>query len=333
MIEIKAISFEEAERLARENSLALPIEQTQAWVRYQSTIPGRGSWGRALAISDNGKCLAIITFVKYQTHGYSYLRSLHGPVWVAKPTPQQEAVVFQALRRYIHKVDKSIVFVRLGAWYDGATEPVLSTIPYNSTVIVDLAGTDEEILARMRSRGRYDVRKALRESPAECADETDQANESFDEYYDVMVDTAQRDGFTPASKSTYHRMLTVLGKERCRFYVGRINGEVSNWCIVTINDNQAVYYYGSSRSDMRKLRAPDKLFYFMFCDLAKQGIESIDLMGIGSEEYPALNTLNQFKTKFTPEVTAVAVDRDLPVRPLFYKALQTAKRVRARMKR
>lgn len=277
--------------------------------------------------------LALITFIAYKTHGFTYLRSLHGPVWVEKPTQELEEAAFQELRKYIRSIDKSIVFVRLGTWYADNAQPVLSTLPYDNTVIVNLEGSPDDILARMRKRGRYDVRKALRESPAQCADETDQAIESFDEYYQVMVDTAQRDGFTPAPQSTYHDMLSILGKEHCRLYAGRVNGEISNWCIITINDNHAVYYYACMRTEMRKLRTPDKLFFYIFKDLASQGITSIDLMGIGSEQYPALNTLNVFKTKFTNEITVVAPDRDLPVHKLTYRLLRAAKKIRTLLKK
>ena len=75
----------------------------------------------------------------------------------------------------------------------------------------------------------------------------------------------------------------------------------------------------------------DKLVYFECCDLgANRGCADYDMMAIGSDFSPKLKGLNEFKTKFTKEVTAVAPDRDLPVRPLMYKALVTAKRLRDR---
>ena len=47
--------------------------------------------------------------------------------------------------------------------------PRAVTVPYDQTVIVDLTGGDDKILERMVARGRQNVRKALRESPATCA--------------------------------------------------------------------------------------------------------------------------------------------------------------------
>ena len=107
----------------------------------------------------------------------------------------------------VKKADKSIAFLRIDTWFADGTEKVLSTVPYDQTVVIDITGGDDEILARMKRRGRRDVRKSLRECPAEVADETDKALTDFSEYYDVMVETGQRDGFTPAPMSDYSDMI------------------------------------------------------------------------------------------------------------------------------
>lgn len=331
MLRVDELTEEQVRALHDEHHMVSPIEQTPAWARYQASIEGREPWGW-LGIYEDEQFLAYALVIAYHTHGYTYLNVAHGPCWVNKPDEQRETQAFAALRTFVHSRDKSVVFVRLAAWNATLTSPVLSTIAYDSTVVVDLHGGDEEILRRMPSRGRANVRKALRESPAECADETQRALRGFDEYYGVMVDTAQRDGFTPAPASTYASMLRELGPEHARLYVGRINGVVSNWCLMTLNDNQAVYYYGCMSTAVRKLRAPDKLFYYAFCDLGRQGYDTLDMMGIGSPFCPQLNTLNQFKTKFAPKITTIAPARDLPVRSHFYAALVQAKALRAKLR-
>ena len=68
----------------------------------------------------------------------------------------------------------------------------------------------------MKPRGRRDVRKALRECTLSFSDETERALASFEEYYEVMVETGARDGFSPAPIEDYRSMLRVLGPEHCR---------------------------------------------------------------------------------------------------------------------
>ena len=333
MIQVNEISHDELEARASELGVNLPIEQTVIWSSYQATIPGRTPWGCA-EIARDGQAIALVSFLDYETHGYHYLRAAHGPVWAEAPDEATEAEALRALVSYIHGRDKKVAFARLAV--AGEPEdvcPVLSTRPYNQTVVIDLAGgTEEDILGRMKPRGRRDVRKALRESPAACADETELAAESFAEYYDVMVETGKRDDFVPAPCSDYEDMIRILGPEHCRVYTGRIDGRVVTWSIVTISGTRAVRYYGASRSESMRQHVTDKLVLFECVDLFQnKGCADYDMMGIGSDFAPELMGLNEFKTKFAKNgVVDVAPDRDLPIRKAFYKALQTAKKLRDR---
>lgn len=327
MFTIEAIDHPAMERAAQELGVTLPIEQTQVWAEYQKDIDGRTPWG-CLAVSKDGTLVAVLSLIDMLTHGYHYLRSMHGPVWAAKPSEDDERAAVKAIAAYVHAHDRKVVFLRIDLWYTPGTYPVLSTVPYDQTVVIDLAGGDEEILKRMKRRGRRDVRKALRECPAECADETRQALESFEEYYDIMVETGERDGFKPAPITDYSDMLAALGADHCRVFAARIDGKVVAWSIVTVNDGHAVRYYAAMRSDVMRLHVTDKLLYSECCILGSQGIAAYDLMGIGSDFSPTLKGLNEFKTKFTEEVTPVAPGRDVPLRKAFYGALRLAKRIR-----
>ena len=327
-MDIREITLADMAQEAEKRELMLPIEQTEIWARYQATIPGRTPWG-ALAASVDGEDVAYAAFFDYETHGYHYLNSIHGPIWVHEPTEEEESELAQALTDYLHKHDRKQVFIRMAVKHDIVeSHPVLSTLPYDHTVVIDITGGDDAILSRMKPRGRRDVRKALRESPATCADETEAATKSFEEYYQVMVETGKRDGFAPAPISDYEDMIRDLGPEHCRVYAGRVDGKVATWSIVTISGKRAVRYYGASLNEFMRQHVTDKLVYFECCDLsANKGITSYDMMGIGSEFAPSLMGLNEFKCKFTKETTEVAPSRDIPVRHGFYTLLIKARDV------
>ncbi|KAB5606701.1 lipid II:glycine glycyltransferase FemX [Bifidobacterium jacchi] len=325
----------DCERLEAEASAAgvtLPIEQTAIWARYQADIPGRRPWG-AYIIRRDGKPAAFISLIDYQTHGYHYLRSLHGPTWIDKPDEATEQQVVQELRKAVHARDHGIVFLRIDTWFADGSYPVLSTVPYDATVVIDVTGGDDAILARMKRRGRRDVRKSLRECPAECADETSRALADFSEYYDVMVETGKRDGFTPAPIGDYADMIKALGADHCRVFAARIDDRVVAWSIVTVNGTHAVRYYAGMRSEVMRMHVTDKLLYSECCMLGSQGVTEYDLMGIGSDFAPSLKGLNEFKTKFTEEITPVAPGRDVPVRRAFYGALRLAQKLRHAVRR
>ena len=328
MIEAKEISIDELEAKAAELGMNLPIEQTAVWAGYQATIDGREPWG-CVALEQDGKVLALASLFDYETHGYHYLRSNHAPVWAEKPTEEVESAGIDALATYVRAKDKRQKFMRISINAElPSTTPVLSGIPYDRTVVIDVTGGQEDILSRMKPRGRRDVRKSLRESPAVCADETEKAAESFEEYYDVMRETGSRDGFNPAPCSDYEDMIRLLGPKHCRVFAGRIDGRVVTWSIVTIEGTRAVRYYGASRNETMRQHVTDKLVLFECCALGELGCLDYDMMAIGSEFSPKLMGLNEFKTKFTKQVTEVAPDRDVPLHGMFYKALTTAKRLR-----
>lgn len=316
--------------------IELPIEQTGVWADFQAGIPGRRPWG-SLLIRDHGAgdaVVAVISLIDMETHGYHYLRSIHGPAWKAKPTPQQEEAALEALLKFIRLHDKHVAFVRIDTWYSHPGEqPVLSTVPYNATVVLDVTGGEDEILSRMKPRGRRDVRKALRECPAEIADETQQAAADFTDYYKVMVETARRDGFNPAPMSDYTDMIKALGPDHCRVFAGRVDGKVVAWAIVAAEGKTGIYYYASMLSEVRRLHVPDKLLFTVATTLGQEGFEKLDLMGIGNDFAPSLKSLNEFKTKFSKEITEVAAAHDFPLKKGLYKGLVLLKELRGKLRR
>lgn len=323
-----AVEPQEFEKEAAELGLNLPIEQTQVWATYESTIPGRSDWG-TYKLVDGQDAVAFIRFYDYETHGYHYLRANHAPVWVIEPTPQQESDGLDAIAAYVSKSGRKEVFCRLAVKAElPQTSPVLSTIPYSETVVIDLSGSDEDILSRFKPRGRRDVRKALRESPAKYADETELATKDFSDFYDVIVETGQRDGFVPAPQSDYEDMIRILGPEHCRVYAGRVDSRVVTWSIVTMNGTRAVRYYGASRTETKRAHVTDALVYFECCDLAKnKGMSDYDMMGIGNDFAPTLKGLNEFKCKFSKQTVQIAPDRDLPLHELEYDMLQKTRKI------
>lgn len=331
MISFREIDCERLEEEVRSAGLVLPIEQTGEWAAYEDSREGRTPWG-VLRAERDGEPVAWMLLVDYETHRYHYLSSHHGPIWAEEPSAEQEEELLSALVEYVRGKDKRIWFIRLAVAHElPITRPVLSTVPYDTTIHVDIAGKDqEEIIASMKKRGRRDVRKALRESPIICSEETEKGRENFDEYHAVMVETGERDGFVPAPSEAYRDFLRALGGDHSRLYVGRLeDGTITNWSIETISGTYATHYYAAMRSDFMRNFVADRLLIHVLSDLAKDGVETVDLMGIGSDFSPSLMGLNTFKTKYSENTVAVAPDRDVPVNTVAYGALQAAKKARS----
>ncbi len=334
MVEARPIPIEQLIAAAHEAGLRVPIEQTELWGAYEETIEGRGLWG-SYVIAEGETPLAFVTLTSMDTHGYRYLRSLHGPLWVEAPDAARESEGLAALAAAVRERERSVAFLRLAIAHElPETRPVLSTVPYDKTVVMDLHGGDEDaIFADMKPRGRRDVRKALRECPAVFADETETASEDFSPYYAVMQETAERDGFVPAPASDYQDLLDLLAPDHARLFAGRVDGVVRAWTLATLMDGYAVRYYAASSSETRRQHIPDMMIIRECVALAGLGCAYYDHMGIGSDFSPSLSSLNEFKTKFSKEVVDVAPNRDLPLRKNFYRALEAAKGLKGRIGR
>lgn len=125
-----------------------------------------------------------------------------------------------------------------------------------------------------------------------------------------MCETAVRDGFVPHDIGFYRNMVECLG-DNCKFFVGRIDGEIVCWSITTVFDGVGVQYFAATSALARRLKCYDQLVFFVACYLRDLGVGLFDLMAIGSDFSPSLLGLNEFKTKFAKDVVRVAPSRDV----------------------
>lgn len=322
---IRLVPLEDEEFAALTADVDLPVEQSLAWDAYDRAVPGRRPWKRFAFYVDD-EVTAVLALTEYLGRGFRYLWAKHGPVWLVPPTPDLERMLRERLVTGVRAVDPRLVFVRLHAthWAEDLHE-LLQSVTYDRTVVVELAGrSDEDLLAGMKKRGRRDLRKGLREQPVECTDETGISAADFAELYDVLRETADRDGFGVHPMNVYTAMLDALGPQHARLFVGRYAGEVQAWVIVTVHDGAATAYYAASTARGRAHDAPTQLYWHILRTLRDEGVRTFDFMGIGSPLAPSLEALTTMKTKFNPEVTEVPPAWDVPVRPWTYAALVKA---------
>ena len=321
----RIVALQPADFLSRAEiaGVDLPLEQSPTWDRFDAAVQGREPYGR-YAWQMDGKDRAFISLTAYEGTGFHCLWAKEGPVWNGEPTAREEENFHTDLMRALKK-DRKYAFVRLHAHHRSARlHELLQSIPFDRTVVLDLSLSSDDLMASMKKRGRRDVRKSLRNEDMVAGEETDKALEIFDELYELLKETGDRDGFGIAPMSSYTTMLEALGGEHARLFTVRSRGEVYCWGIVIVNGPLATYYYAASSAAGRKAGAPDLLVWYMTEQLRESGVTSFDLMGIDSERAPQLAGVRGFKTKFSEEITEVAGAWDLPLQPLKYKGLTLA---------
>jgi peptidoglycan pentaglycine glycine transferase (the first glycine) len=189
-------------------------------------------------------------------------------------------------------------------WLHGPEwRPSAECIQPRRTIIVDLKPTEEEILARMKPKWRYNIhlsaRKGIEVSTASAP--------QIDTFYHLMQITGVRDAFAIHSRDYYQRALELFeGLGRVRLFVASYAGQPLASLMAYAFNGQSWYMYGASSDEHRELMPNHQLQWRAMQWAKAQGCMQYDLWGIPdvATDSPtaALTGVERFKAGFGGEV-------------------------------
>jgi lipid II:glycine glycyltransferase (peptidoglycan interpeptide bridge formation enzyme) len=146
------------------------------------------------------------------------------------------------------------------------------------TIIVDLKGSDEEILARMKQKTRYNIRLAEKKGV------TVRAWDDLGAFHKMLLITGGRDGFGIHSRAYYQRAYELLHPQhKGELLLAEYQGKPLAALFVARNGNRAYYLYGAS-TEAERNRMPTYLLQWEAMKWAKtHGCEEYDLWGVPDE--------------------------------------------------
>jgi peptidoglycan pentaglycine glycine transferase (the first glycine) len=166
---------------------------------------------------------------------------------------------------------------------------LLITSPQNiqppRTIIVDIKGSEEEILSRMKQKTRYNIRLAEKKGVSV------RAWNDVESFHKMMLLTGERDGFGVHSLEYYRRAYDLLHpKQMGELLLAEYQGKPLAALFVARNGNRAYYLYGASTDEERN-RMPTYLLQWEAMKWAKAcGCEEYDLWGVPDEDAATLET-------------------------------------------
>jgi lipid II:glycine glycyltransferase (peptidoglycan interpeptide bridge formation enzyme) len=320
----------------------VPIEQAPAWDAFDRAVEGRTPWRRLAVLEGADAVVALIALTEFEGRGFTYLWAKHGPMWPSRPTADAEAAVRRALVEYVRAEAPSVAFVRMHAWHEAPDlHELLQTVTYDTTVVIDLTRSEDEILASFTKRGRYKTRKVLKDEDMTVTDESGMSAEEFRELYEIYRETAERDGFGIFPMDVYTTMLESLG-EHARVFVARRHdtgpdgdlkpGRAVSWVISLVHDGAGVDFYAGGNREARDTNAAILLKWKIFTTLKAEGVKRYDLMGVGSDRAPQLAGVGEFKHQFGDDVRVDGA-WDVPVKAARYRALVLALKLKRALRR
>lgn len=219
--------------------------------------------------------------------------------------------------------------------YDFAFQPnaaPLTTIQSRTTYVLDIAGkTADEIFANFHSKWRYNIRLAGRKG-VECRVCT--TEEGLDDFYQLMLQTSARDGFTPRSKEYFENFINQLG-DCCRLYLCYKDEIPLSGAITTNFAGRTFYVYGASSNEHRNLMPNHMMQWAMMQWAVETGCSIYDFGGIAfyeDESNPA-HGVYKFKKGFNGEVCVYAGEFTLVLDKKVDKLEQLFKRIKKIMKK
>jgi lipid II:glycine glycyltransferase (peptidoglycan interpeptide bridge formation enzyme) len=202
------------------------------------------------------------------------------------------------------------------------------------TVLIDLVPGAEEILARMKSKWRYNIGLAGKKGVSVRR----AGPEELPSFYRLYRETARRDGIA-IHGIDYYRVLFEEGQRPeygvdIRLYLASHENEDIAGIVTLFRKNEAVYLYGASANHKRNLMAPYALQWQAIQDAKAAGCVFYDLYGIPPDEDPAhpMAGLYLFKTGFGGAIVHRPGCWDYVCRPVVTALYRAAEAVRKKLR-
>ncbi len=147
------------------------------------------------------------------------------------------------------------------------------------SVVVNLDGSEDDILARMKQKTRYNIRLAQKKEVVV------RPSADVSEFYQLAEVTAQRDKFGVHSRGYYQKVYDLFHESgHCEILSAYYNDQPLASLFVFAFGEHAYYMYGAS-SDIERNRMPAYLIQWEAMRWAKQkGCKYYDLWGIPDRE-------------------------------------------------
>jgi lipid II:glycine glycyltransferase (peptidoglycan interpeptide bridge formation enzyme) len=237
-------------------------------------------------------------------------------------------------------------FVRLRPqWEDGAESRAVlreggaKKAPFYLSVehagVLDISGTEEEIMATFRQKARRAIRKAL---AADLDISVSQDVNEIDEFYKIELDHAKRQGYVPFGKKFLKTQFQVFAEHNeAELFIARKDREVLAENLMIFYGSEASYLYGVSTRLGTEYSAAPLLHLLAIREAKKRGITRYNFWGIVDEDDTAhrFYGVSVFKRGFGVSELKYTPAHDIVINPLryyaFIKPLETIRRKRRKV--
>jgi lipid II:glycine glycyltransferase (peptidoglycan interpeptide bridge formation enzyme) len=209
--------------------------------------------------------------------------------------------------------------LRKQGWHFSAEQ-----IQYRNTVLVDLQEDQDQMLARMKSKTRYNIRLSERKGiQIRMGEESD-----LIALYRMYAETSQRAGFAIRGENYYLSLWKLFLGERdgegsdpiAQPIIAEFEGEMVAGAVIFKFGERAWYLHGMSQLEHSEKMAPHLIQWEAMRWAKDQGCRTYDMWGAPDrfDKSDSLWGVYRFKRGFGGQVSLTIGAWDFPARPLLY---------------
>lgn len=299
------------------------ILQSWEWGQFQLSL-GRKIWRIAAVENDQIKAVALAQLVPTKLRTHIYVSN--GPVF----DPDHSKEILPQLIGYLKAlgIQEKVKFVRM--------DPLLQSTKENRIMLkemglkksathtqaevkwlLDIAVSEETLLAAMRKNTRYEVKRSTKEG-IEITSSVDMKD--FEIFLELFRDTTKRQKFIPHPLDYYRKQFEALSKGGIyKVYLAKKGKEVLAAALISFYGNCASYLHAASlnNKDANKYFAPQAIIWQAIKDAKTVGCKYFDFWGVAKTDNPndPWAGFTRFKKGFGGYEFRVIRARDIPLAP------------------
>ena len=302
--------------------------QTWEWGDFQIS---QGHQVFRLGVFDKNKMVSAYTvsFHHIPHTPYTIGTILRGPrintrmlAAVKKLAKEQNAIFVKfepdVMHKKISSSDQATIVHSLPHFKNLYISPKVAFYPHS--YIIDLSKSEDQLLAAMHPKTRYNTRVANRHGVKVSRQNNSLA---FQKYLDIIFNTTVRQGFYLHDRQYHRDQWRILKKTSLpHLMLASYQNQVISAFMIFVCDNRAFYPYGGSLPVNRQVMAPTLLMWESIKFAKSIGCKTFDMWGsLGPDAKPKDPAIgfHRFKQGFGGQLVAFVGTYDLVLNPHLYR--------------
>jgi lipid II:glycine glycyltransferase (peptidoglycan interpeptide bridge formation enzyme) len=164
--------------------------------------------------------------------------------------------------------------------------------------MLDIGKEEDELLAEMKSKTRYNIKLAEKKGVRVIIS---REKKYLDRFFELVEITARRQGIVSHPKNYYQEMVRSLPEENMKIFCAEFEGKIIAANLVLFFDGVATYLHGASDDNFRNVMAPYLLQWRQVQEAKKNGAKRYDFGGVKTaDKDKGWAGISRFKKSFSP---------------------------------